>query len=88
MKIKSGYMLREVAGYSVVVPVGAEAQGFDGMISLNDTGAFLWSALETDITQKELTERLASEYEIDYSVAEADVSEFTEKLKSADLLTE
>lgn len=88
MKIKSGYMLREVASYSVVVPVGAEAQGFDGMISLNDTGAFLWSALETDITQKELTERLASEYEIDYSVAEADVSEFIEKLKSADLLTE
>ncbi len=88
MKIKNGYMLREVAGYSVVVPVTDETQSFNGMINLNETGAFLWRALEKGVSQKELSEMLASEYDIDTESAEADTADFIAKLKDAELLTE
>ena len=41
MKIKDGFMIREVAGSYVVVPVGKRADEFNGMVHWNETGSFL-----------------------------------------------
>ena len=41
MKIKDGYMVREVAGSQIVVPVGERTVDFNGIITLNETAAFL-----------------------------------------------
>ena len=38
MKIKKGFVLRDVAGRSVVVATGAAAKRFRGMVMLNETG--------------------------------------------------
>ena len=46
MRIKNGFFMREVAGKYVVVPVGAQTNEFKGMIQMNQTGAFLWKALQ------------------------------------------
>lgn len=46
MRLKEGFMLRQVAGSWVVVPAGRACVDFDGMISLNDSGALLWRTLE------------------------------------------
>jgi hypothetical protein len=46
MKLKEGFVLRDVAGSCVVVPTGTDLN-FNGMISLNDTGKVLWQRLET-----------------------------------------
>lgn len=54
MKIKDGFMLSEVAGSYVVVPVGAVQADFTGMITLNPVGAFLWGKLEKETTRDEL----------------------------------
>ena len=40
MKIKEGYLLREVAGSNIVVPIGEGELNFSGVITLNDVGAF------------------------------------------------
>ena len=45
MKISTGYILKKVAGKNIVVSVG-DNSGFNGMITLNDTGAFFWNLLE------------------------------------------
>ena len=50
MKIKEGFILRNVAGSNVVVPVGQATVDFNGMMSLNDTGAFLFDKLTKGIT--------------------------------------
>ena len=42
MKIREGFILREVAGVFAAVPVEGESRQFHGMIQLNETGAFLW----------------------------------------------
>ena len=54
MRIKNGFFMREVAGKYVVVPVGAQTNEFKGMIQMNQTGAFLWKALERDLTEEAL----------------------------------
>ena len=45
MKIKNGFILRNVSDAYVVVAVGEAAKDFNGMITLNETGAFLWKTL-------------------------------------------
>ena len=85
MKIKEGYLLREVAGNQVVVPAGKAALDFSGVITLNNTGAFLWKLLGTEKTDLELLTAMLKEYEVDETTAKADLSEFLAKLKEADL---
>ncbi len=88
MKIKDGFMLRNVAGKNVVVAVGAASLDFDGLISLNETGKFLWNLLEGGADYDTLTEKLLAEYDIDEETAKSDVSAFLEKAKEADLIIE
>ncbi len=86
MKLKSGFILRNVAGHSIVVPVGAQTVDFNCMITLNDTGAFLWQQLQEERSMQELTDALLAEYEVDTATAEADVASFVEQLQQAELL--
>lgn len=86
MKIKEEYILKEVAGNFIVVAVGNAALDFNGVITLNETGAFLWNKMNRDITEEELAEALMNEYEIDKDSADKDISRFINKLKEADIL--
>jgi len=85
MKIKPGYIIREVAGSHVDVPTGEAALDFSGMITLNETGAFLWKQLEDDKTEQELLFSLLEVYDIDEATAQVDLSAFLAELKAADL---
>lgn len=86
MRVKSGYILREVAGNYLVVAVGEEAMDFNGLITTNETGAFLWNKLSSDISEQELVSAMLDEYDIDEETASADISSFISKLKEAELL--
>ena len=86
MKIRNGFMLRKVGGQNVVVAVGAASRDFNGIIKLNETGAFLWELLKSERTPEELTESLLAEYDIDRETASADVEAFAERLSRAELL--
>ena len=86
MKLKDGFVVREVAGKTVAVSVGGGA--FRGMITLNGTAAFLWEALKEDTTEVALKDALKEEYEVDDAVALADVKAFISKLREAGLLDE
>lgn len=88
MKIKPGYIIREVAGYSVVVPVGDAAIDFNGMINLNETGAVLWRALSEGADEEKLVRALLADYDITEDVAKNDVSEFIKKMREANLIDE
>lgn len=86
MRIKQGFMLREVANNFIVVPVGKASEKFRGLITLNSTGAFLWRNLEQETTKEELVKKLLEEYEVDKFQAEKDVNTYIEKLTGADLI--
>lgn len=79
-------MLREAAGETVVVPFGEEALNFQGIISLNETGALLWKQLEQGCEKKDLVQALLDEYEVDAETAEKDVNEFLKLSGDAGLI--
>ena len=64
MKIKEGFMLRNVAGNYVVVAVGEASKNFSCVITLNGSGAFLWEQLTKDVTEEQLLQALLNEYEV------------------------
>jgi hypothetical protein len=86
MKIKDGFILREVAGNFIVVAVGSAVKQFNGVITLNETGSFLWKQLEKGCTEEQLKTALLEEYEVEEQVAEADIKAFIKKLSEASLL--
>lgn len=86
MKVKEGYMLRNVADNYIVVAVGENALDFNGLITTNETGAFLWELLEDNKSFDDLLSSVLNEYEIDEATAKADIDGFIKKLKDADLL--
>ncbi len=88
MKLKEGYLLRDMLGMGVVVSVSAETQ-LEGVITLNDTGIFLWKQLEQgDTTPEALTAALTAAYEVDEQTARQDVAAFLSKAREAGLLAE
>jgi sensor domain CHASE-containing protein len=85
MKLKKGFVLREVAGETVVVPVNAELN-FNGMITLNETAKVLWKVLENETTEDALVKALLGEFNVDEATAQNDVALFIQKLKGLDFL--
>ena len=80
MKIRNGFIIREVGNQPVVVAVGAASQFFNGMIKLNSTGEFLFKELKKDKTEDDLVKALTDKYEVDEETARADVHAFVETL--------
>ena len=42
MNVKLDFVLREIAGETLLVPAGKTALDLNGMLTLNETGAALW----------------------------------------------
>lgn len=70
------FMTREIAGEVVLVPVGKTAVDFNGLATLNKTGAFLWKLLEEKRTVSELCKTLAAKYGLEEEQVLDDVTEF------------
>ena len=87
MKLKEGFVLRDVAGSCVVVPTGADIN-FNGMISLNDTGKTLWQRLEAEATIDDLVDALTAEYDVDRGTARVGAERFVEKLRQHGFIEE
>lgn len=79
MKIKDGFMIKEIAGIWVVVPVGAKATEFMSIASLTETGALIWNMIEKGATKEQIIQAILSEYNIDEATARADFDAFIAK---------
>lgn len=87
MKLKYDFVINNVAGDVVAVPVGKGGKQFKGYIKLNDTGAFIFNLLKTDITRGEIIAEILKNFEgCTGPQAESAVDKFLETLKEADVL--
>ena len=87
MKIKEGYIMRVVAGQIVVLPTGDDLD-LNLMITLNETGKFLWNILETGATEDELVAAVLASYDVDEETARNAVVSFVSKLNEHGFLAE
>ena len=84
MKIKNGFILREMCGEFIVAAEGIEHINFNKLISLNSTAAFLWKELiEKEFTTEEMAQLLVDEYGIDMELALSDSAKLMEAWKDA-----
>lgn len=87
MKQNSDFFLSETAGLQMIIPVGQAATKFPGMITVNETGAFLWELLEQEQTEADLVRALEERYEAPREEIETDVAEFLRRLRLAGALS-
>lgn len=86
MKIKDGFMLRQIAGSWVVVPLGQRVVEFNGLMTLNESGALLWKLLESGADENDMVKAITDEYTIDEATARADVKEMVDSITAKGLI--
>ena len=69
MKIKDGFVFQSLPGMALVIPPDGEKY----YIKLNDTAAFIWQLLQSDVSDAEIVERFAEKFSIDKSKAHESV---------------
>lgn len=82
--LKPGYVLREIAGEHLAIPVTAENSS--DIVVLNPVSAILWNELEAPKTIDELADKICSSFDISRDEATADIREFIDSLISANVV--
>lgn len=88
MRVKEGFVIREIAGSVVVVPTGDLLKEYRGMLTLNEAGKFIWELLEQERTLEEISAKLAEKYQIDQEKAIANTETFLNTLRAKKILLE
>ena len=88
MKIKDGFIIRQISDSYMAVPVGERTAEVHGVIALSETGAFLWKQLEEECEMENLVVSLLNEYDVDSERAKKDVSTYVDYLRSQGWLDE
>lgn len=86
LKLEKEYVLRQIGDDYVIVPVGKAVLSFNGMITVNETGAFLWEQLVKGTSKEGLLETLMETYEVTQEEAERDIDEFLDVLYKNNIL--
>lgn len=86
MKFKKEFMLREIVGETILIPIGESNNHFNGIITINELGKFIWENLESSENESILLGKILSEYEVDEKTAKGDLDEFLGKLREADII--
>lgn len=88
MKVSKDFILREIADEIMLVPIGAAAARFNGLITMNELGKFIFDTLSEDRTPREVAEKIISEYDVDLNTALADTEDFLQQLRQIGALVE
>lgn len=87
MKIKKDYVIKTIGEDIVVVPIKDEAISFNGIITLNKTGKFLFESLQKqDLSKEELLESILETYDVSEEKASQDIDVFIKKCKKQGLM--
>lgn len=88
MRIKEGFVLREVAGKYVVIATGEASKSFNGMITLNQTGKEIWEGVTDGLGAEKIAKKLSEDFEVSYEKALEDTKKMIDSMKHAGFLTE
>lgn len=86
MIIKKELIKREIAGETVLVPVGKSVYDANGLFVMNELAAFIWDLLPNVDTEVEVCRAVLAEYDVSEETAAQDVAEFLDKLRQMGIL--
>ncbi|MBP3560157.1 MAG: PqqD family protein [Clostridia bacterium] len=88
MKLNENYILKNIAGTAVVVPVGDAVNDIKGMITLNGPAEIIWKGLQNGKNIESIVEEIKSEYDASEDVIKNDVDAFLNKLRTYKILVD
>ncbi len=88
MKIKDGFIMKNVAGSNVVLPLGERQEEVKGIITFNDVGADVFNMLDGTNSVEAIATKIAKDYDAPYEMVEADVNKLIEKMRTHGLIEE
>lgn len=77
---RSGYVLRDLMGESLLIPVGPPGETPPNMAILSPVAGFLWQQLQQGRSFSQLLDAVMAEFEVDEPTAAADIQEFLEQM--------
>lgn len=86
MRTNTDYILKEIAGESLLIPTGEASQRLNGMIRLTETAAFIWKQVDDAENLEEIVRRMTDEFEVDQESAKKDVYGFLNELFIRDMV--
>lgn len=88
MRIKDGFILRNVVDEWIVMPKGSKIKSFEGAVVLNEVSAHIWRTLEKPISHEDLLLSILDNFEVVETEAREDLELFLDLLRSRDMLEE
>lgn len=82
MKIKEGFVYREIMGQGMIVPTGSASIEFSGMVKLNETGALIWKSISNGEDKEEILAKILSEYSVSEDEAIRSIENFITKMQN------
>lgn len=86
MKIKKELVKRDIAGDTILVPIGTTVYDSNGLFILNELGAFLWDRLEAAQSEEELLQAVLEEYDVAEDIALNDLRDFLDSLRELEII--
>lgn len=83
MRKKEKFIIRKIGDSYVMIPVGTTSTKFNGMITANDSAAFIWEHIEEVNSVEELIEMVCEEFEVDSERAREDCEKLVVQMKKA-----
>ncbi len=88
MRVNLNFVLRKIKGANIIVPLGEAIKKANGIMVLNETGAYIFEALQEEKDFEELVSCIMVEYGVPLDVAKSDTSDFLEELRTYGILME
>ena len=88
MKVSDQFILRTIAGETLLIPVGEAAVTVKGLIALSESGVLLYNKLKDGCSKQMLVQILMGEYDVCESVAVEDVEAFLQQMRQLHMLVE
>jgi hypothetical protein len=86
MRRKDNFVMQNVGGKNILVPLGAQVMDMNAIITLNATSAYIWSLLDQDRTIDVLAAAVVERFDVDFTLARADIQTFIDEIKGLGLL--
>lgn len=86
VKLRGSFVLRQIMGEHIAIPVGDSMLGFNGMLCVNDVGEVIFRALQAEKNRDEILDELLTVFDVSPEEAEKDLDDFLYRLKEAGFL--
>ncbi len=88
MTVNKDFVVRTVAGETMLIPVGKNVLKYNGIFTLSESGAMIYKLLCEGKTEGEIIAALAECFGENEATLKSDYDEFIRQLKDAEIINE